>query len=82
MEVTQDIKISCESSIVKGEKSPEGHQIRRWGISIVAVENGIEQPSLLSRLLDHVEYILHPTFTNPRRGNNSLDASKETDASK
>ncbi|ORY97176.1 yeats family-domain-containing protein [Syncephalastrum racemosum] len=67
MDITQDIRISCESSIVKGEKSPEGHQIRRWRISITAVHNGNEQRTLLSRLLDHVEYILHPTFKNPRR---------------
>ncbi|ORX42110.1 hypothetical protein DM01DRAFT_1341121 [Hesseltinella vesiculosa] len=31
------------------------------------MNNGKEQKGKLSQLLDHVEYILHPTFVNPRR---------------
>lgn len=37
-------------------------------MSLVAVDNGKEVKGKASLILDHVEYILHPTFENPRRG--------------
>lgn len=49
-------------------KASEGHPWRNWKIRVVAVDNHREKKGKLSYLLDHVEYILHPTFENPRRG--------------
>ena len=70
MELTQDIKITCQNSIIKGAGAQtfDGHPLRNWKIKLVAVDNGKEKKGRLSELLDHVEYILHPTFTDPRRG--------------
>ncbi|KAI9256447.1 yeats family-domain-containing protein [Phascolomyces articulosus] len=69
MELTQDIKITCQNSIIKGvgAQTFEGHPLRNWKIKLVAVDNGKEKKGRLSELLDHVEYILHPTFKDPRR---------------
>ncbi|KAI7857151.1 yeats family-domain-containing protein [Circinella umbellata] len=69
MELTQDIKIICQNSIIKGTGAQtfDGHPLRNWKIKLVAVDNGKEKKGRLSELLDHVEYILHPTFTDPRR---------------
>jgi transcription initiation factor IIF auxiliary subunit len=49
-------------------KASEGHPWRNWKIRVVAVDNNREKKGKLSYLLDHVEYMLHPTFENPRRG--------------
>lgn len=49
-------------------KASEGHPWRNWKIRVVAVDNNREKKGKLNFLLDHVEYILHPTFDNPRRG--------------
>ncbi|KAJ8660274.1 hypothetical protein O0I10_004136 [Lichtheimia ornata] len=69
MEPTLDIKITFQNSIIKGPdaQTVEGHPLRNWKIKLVAVENGKDKKGRLSELLDHVEYILHPTFENPRR---------------
>ncbi|KAI8371783.1 yeats family-domain-containing protein [Radiomyces spectabilis] len=68
-ELGQDIKIICQNSIIKGPgaKSVDGHPWRNWKIKLVAVDKGKEKKGKLSLLLDHVDYILHPTFENPRR---------------
>lgn len=70
MEPTLDIKITFQNSIIKGPdaQTVEGHPLRNWKIKLVDVENGKDKKGRLSELLDHVEYILHPTFENPRRG--------------
>ncbi|KAI8637779.1 yeats family-domain-containing protein [Parasitella parasitica] len=67
--VTQDIKISCHNSVIKGigAKSNEGHPWRNWKITLVAMDGEREVKGKLSMILDHVEYILHPTFEDPRR---------------
>ncbi|KAI8141674.1 yeats family-domain-containing protein [Fennellomyces sp. T-0311] len=69
MEITQDIKITCQNSIIKGAGAEmiEGHPLRNWKIKLVAVEGNKEKKGRLTELLDHVEYILHPTFKDPRR---------------
>lgn len=67
-ELSQDIKIICQNSLQKGAgKASEGHPWRNWKIRVVAVDNHKERKGKLTYLLDHVEYILHPTFVNPRR---------------
>lgn len=67
-EYTQDIKIICQNSIIKGSiKASAGHPWRNWKIKVVAVDNNHERRGKLNYLLDHVEYMLHPTFDNPRR---------------
>ncbi|CAO3618085.1 unnamed protein product [Cunninghamella blakesleeana] len=45
----------------------EGHPMRNWKIRLVAVDSGKEHKGKLTHILDRVEYILHPTFENPRR---------------
>ncbi|KAI8351460.1 yeats family-domain-containing protein [Choanephora cucurbitarum] len=67
--VTQDIRISCQNSVIKGSgaKSNEGHPWRNWKITLVAMDGEKEVKGKLSVILDHVEYILHPTFEEPRR---------------
>ncbi|KAI9483065.1 MAG: yeats family-domain-containing protein [Benjaminiella poitrasii] len=66
---TQDIKISCHNSIIKGPgaKSNDGHPWRNWKITLVAMDGEEEIKGKLSIILDHVEYILHPTFQDPIR---------------
>ncbi|KAI7908048.1 yeats family-domain-containing protein [Cokeromyces recurvatus] len=66
---TQDIKISCHNSIIKGPgaKSNDGHPWRNWKITLVAMDGEEEVKGKLSIILDHVEYILHPTFKDPIR---------------
>lgn len=68
--ITQDIKITCENNIIKGPgaKSVDGHPWRNWKITLIAMDDGKEVKGKLSTILDHVEYILHPTFEEPRRG--------------
>lgn len=70
MSVYQDFKISSQNSVIKGAnaKNSNGHPWRDWQVSLVAVDNGKEVKGKSSLILDHVEYILHPTFENPRRG--------------
>ncbi|KAI8360807.1 yeats family-domain-containing protein [Blakeslea trispora] len=67
--ITQDIRISCQNSVIKGSgaKSNEGHPWRNWKITLVAMDGEKEVKGKLSVILDHVEYILHPTFEEPRR---------------
>ncbi|CAO3611795.1 unnamed protein product [Mucor hiemalis] len=67
--VSQDIKISCHNSVIKGTlaKSNNGHPWRNWKITLVAMEGEKEIKGKLSIILDHVCYILHPTFEEPRR---------------
>ncbi|CEJ00754.1 hypothetical protein RMCBS344292_14802 [Rhizopus microsporus] len=69
MSVYQDFKISSHNSVIKGAsaKNSNGHPWRDWQVSLVAVDNGKEVKGKASLILDHVEYILHPTFENPRR---------------
>ncbi|KAI7892967.1 uncharacterized protein EV154DRAFT_479878 [Mucor mucedo] len=69
--VSQDIKISCHNSVIKGSgaKSNDGHPWRNWKITLVAMEGEKEIKGKLSIILDHVCYILHPTFEEPRRDN-------------
>ncbi|KAI9498083.1 yeats family-domain-containing protein [Zychaea mexicana] len=69
MDLTQDIKITCQNSIMKGAgaHTVDGHPMRNWKIKLVAVDGGKEKKGRLTELLDHVEYILHPTFKDPRR---------------
>ncbi|KAI8069193.1 yeats family-domain-containing protein [Gongronella butleri] len=62
----QKIKISCQSDWAVGQ-TQDGAPLRDWQISLVAVDNGKKVPGKLQAMLDHVEYILHPTFTNSRR---------------
>ncbi|KAI9475666.1 MAG: yeats family-domain-containing protein [Benjaminiella poitrasii] len=63
-----DIKVTCQNHIMKtASKATEGHPWRSWRIRLVAIENNRERKGRLSQLLDHVEYLLHPTFENPRR---------------
>ncbi|KAL9558411.1 hypothetical protein MBANPS3_000911 [Mucor bainieri] len=66
---TQDIKISCHNSVIKGHgaKSNDGHPWRNWKITLVAMDGEREVKGKLAMILDHVEYILHPTFEEPRR---------------
>ncbi|KAI7871346.1 yeats family-domain-containing protein [Spinellus fusiger] len=68
-EASQDIKIICQNSIIKGAHatSVDGHPLRNWKIKLVAMDGNKEKKGKLSALLDRVEYILHPTFANPRR---------------
>lgn len=68
--ITQDIKIACHNSVIKGNgaKSNDGHPWRNWKITLVAMDGEREVKGKLSMILDHVEYILHPTFEEPRRG--------------
>jgi hypothetical protein len=50
-------------------------------VTLVAVDDGKEVPGKLQAMLDHVEYILHPTFFNPRRGKkkkNTMEFGYET----
>lgn len=49
-------------------KASAGHPWRNWKIRVVAVDSNQERKGKLNYLLDHVEYMLHPTFDNPRRG--------------
>ncbi|KAI8330467.1 yeats family-domain-containing protein [Chlamydoabsidia padenii] len=62
----QQVKISCESSW-KSQQDVEGNTLRSWKVTLVAVDEDKEVPGKLQAMLDHVEYILHPTFLNPRR---------------
>ncbi|KAI8076743.1 yeats family-domain-containing protein [Halteromyces radiatus] len=62
-----DIKITCQSSINPGAAAIDGHPWRNWKIRLVAMEGGKEHKGKLTHVLDRVEYILHPTFENPRR---------------
>jgi hypothetical protein len=48
--------------------SNEGHPWRNWKITLVAMDGEKEVKGRLTLLLDHVDYILHPTFKDPRRG--------------
>lgn len=48
-------------------KSNDGHPWRTWKITLVAMEGEKEVKGKLSVILDHVCYILHPTFEEPRR---------------
>ncbi|KAF7725822.1 hypothetical protein EC973_009245 [Apophysomyces ossiformis] len=69
-EVSQEIKITCQNSIIKGAAAKAidgGHPWRNWKIKLVAVDGQRERKGKLSALLDHVEYFLHPTFENPHR---------------
>ncbi|KAI9251724.1 hypothetical protein BY458DRAFT_15715 [Sporodiniella umbellata] len=67
--VFQEFKISCLSNIIKGAnaQSSDGHPWRNWQVTLVATEEGKEVKGKSSLILDHVEYILHPTFDSPRR---------------
>ncbi|KAG0788042.1 hypothetical protein G6F16_009651 [Rhizopus arrhizus] len=67
--VFQEFKISCHNSIIRGAsaQSSDGHPWRNWQVTLVAMEDGKEVKGKSSLILDHVEYILHPTFDNPRR---------------
>ncbi|KAI9269970.1 yeats family-domain-containing protein [Helicostylum pulchrum] len=67
--VSQDIKISCHNSVIKGSgaKSNDGHPWRNWKITVVAMDGEKEVKGKLSIILDHICYILHPTFPEPRR---------------
>ncbi|CAO3584676.1 unnamed protein product [Absidia cylindrospora] len=62
----QQVKISCESSWTS-HKDADGNTLRSWKVSLVAVDDGKEVPGKLQAMLDHVVYILHPTFFNSRR---------------
>ncbi|ORZ15644.1 yeats family-domain-containing protein [Absidia repens] len=62
----QQVKISCQSSWTS-QQDADGNTLRSWKVSLVAVDDGKEVPGKLQAMLDHVEYILHPTFFNPRR---------------
>jgi transcription initiation factor IIF auxiliary subunit len=60
-------------------KSNDGHPWRNWKITLVAMDGEKEVKGKLSILLDHVEYILHPTFEEPRRGmNRHIDNEMES----
>jgi transcription initiation factor IIF auxiliary subunit len=63
----QQVKISCESSWTS-QQDADGNTLRSWKVTLVAVDEDKEVPGKLQAMLDHVEYILHPTFLNPRRG--------------
>ncbi|KAI8986421.1 class I glutamine amidotransferase-like protein [Pilobolus umbonatus] len=61
-------KSAINNSLQKGAgKASEGHPWRNWRIKVVAVDDHKERRGKLSYLLDHVEYVLHPTFVNPVR---------------
>ncbi|ORZ16477.1 yeats family-domain-containing protein [Absidia repens] len=62
----QQVKISCESSWTS-QQDADGNTLRSWKVTLAAVDDGKEVPGKLQAMLDHVEYILHPTFFNPRR---------------
>ncbi|KAG0767842.1 hypothetical protein G6F57_002844 [Rhizopus arrhizus] len=67
-ELSQEIKIICQNSLIKGSaKAADGHPWRNWKVKVVAVDNYRERKGKLSYLLDRVEYVLHPTFENPVR---------------
>ncbi|KAI9030829.1 yeats family-domain-containing protein [Phycomyces nitens] len=68
-EASQDIRITCQNSIIKGASatSVDGHPWRTWKIKLVAMDGNKEKKGKLTALLDNVEYILHPTFENPHR---------------
>lgn len=68
METSLDIKIACHSSVIPGAAAIDGHPWRNWKLRLVAMEAGKEHKGKLTHVLDRVEYILHPTFENPRRG--------------
>ncbi|KAI8889931.1 hypothetical protein K501DRAFT_237511 [Backusella circina FSU 941] len=61
--IHQDMRITCQNDKRKGEVD----QWINWKVRLVAIDHGKEVKGKLSTLLDHVEYVLHPTFTNPRR---------------
>lgn len=66
-----DVKIYSQNTILKNppkEPAAEGALWRGWKIQLVAVDGTRELEGLLSEIVDYVEYILHPTFENPRRG--------------
>ncbi|KAI8084755.1 yeats family-domain-containing protein [Halteromyces radiatus] len=64
--IYQEIRISCKSSWTT-EQDADGNTLRNWEVSLVAIDDGKQVPGKLQAMLDHVEYILHPTFPNPRR---------------
>ncbi|KAI8335778.1 yeats family-domain-containing protein [Chlamydoabsidia padenii] len=67
VETSLDIKIACQSNIIPGAAAIDDHPWRNWRIRLVAMDAGKEQKGKLTHILDRVEYILHPTFANPRR---------------
>ncbi|KAI8970203.1 yeats family-domain-containing protein [Mycotypha africana] len=66
---TQDIKVTCHNHVLKGSeaRSEDGHPWRNWKISLVAMDNGEEVKGKLSMILNYIQYILHPTFSEPHR---------------
>ncbi|KAI8368222.1 yeats family-domain-containing protein [Radiomyces spectabilis] len=68
-ELHQDIKVTNQSHLSKDKslKPVDGVPWREWKVTIVAVDKGKEQKGKLSKIVDHVEYILHPTFATPRK---------------
>ncbi|ORZ19620.1 yeats family-domain-containing protein [Absidia repens] len=67
VDTSLDIKIACHSSVISGAAAIDGHPWRNWKLRLVAMEGGKEHKGKLTHVLDRVEYILHPTFENPRR---------------
>jgi transcription initiation factor IIF auxiliary subunit len=73
--VEKKVKITSSNTAIKTKKkpAPTDPAWRKWKVEIMS-EDG--QP--LSTIIDHVEYILHESFENPRIGrlNNNHSAQK------
>ncbi|RUS32488.1 hypothetical protein BC938DRAFT_475272 [Jimgerdemannia flammicorona] len=64
-------QVVCEQSIAKNiKKTDEGNPWRNWKIRIFGLTEAGEEYQL--KFVDYVEYIMHPSFTNPRRSEYAL----------
>jgi transcription initiation factor IIF auxiliary subunit len=72
--VEKRVKISSSNVAIKTKKkpAPTDPAWRKWKVEITSEDN---QP--LSNIVDHVEYILHESFENPRIGKLYLEIEGE-----
>ncbi|KAK9712363.1 transcription factor TFIIF complex subunit Tfg3 [Basidiobolus ranarum] len=63
--ITKRVQVVTEHEIMKSAKPVSGHPIRKWKLSVYGLDDNNERVSM--EYVDKVEYILHPSFTNPRR---------------
>ncbi|ORX92943.1 yeats-domain-containing protein [Basidiobolus meristosporus CBS 931.73] len=63
--ITRKVQIVTEHEIMKGAKPVSGHPIRKWKLSVYGLDDKDERTSM--DYVEKVEYVLHPSFTNPRR---------------
>ncbi|ORY04834.1 yeats-domain-containing protein [Basidiobolus meristosporus CBS 931.73] len=63
--ITKKVQLVTEHEIMKGAKPVSGHPIRKWKLSVYGLDENNERCNM--EYVEKVEYILHPSFTNPKR---------------